>query len=217
MITRIDIVGIGNKIMPLPQKNDDEFESLDNYYTIAKKMILVHAPTIRSNLAEEMLANEDAVGNVAHALMMADWKFDGRGNLYGYRKKMGRYAIQNYASRQKKETAKKNISINNDFESSTSTNFFANQLTDKEQQPDMPLQKLEKLDKIRELLESGIISKLQAEYLRLYYFEGLSLDQIGKKRKVSKQSVWQLIHKALETLKEYIRNDQFFRGIIYED
>ena len=55
---------------------DKQFDSLDTYIQLAKKTISKFAPKFYNGLAAEMLSNEDAISDIATAIMSADWKFD---------------------------------------------------------------------------------------------------------------------------------------------
>lgn len=217
----IDVVGIGDKVVTLPDKNNVQFEGLDDYYLIAKKMISTHGPKIRTGLADEMLKNDDAISNIAHAIMMADWKFDGRGSRLGYRKKMGEYAIRNYATRSGKAFRRQVFSLDNFINRVLESESFAQNIPDCGEAPGEGIEREEELEALRaridDLLDSGFISDQQASYLRMYYLEGKSLSEIGHTRGVSKQGVSELIRKACLRLKAHIEDDEFFRGIMYED
>lgn len=217
----IDVVGIGDKVVTLPDKDSVNFEALDDYYLIAKKIISTHAPKIRTGLADEMLNNDDAISNIAHAIMMADWKFDGRGNRLGYRKRMGEYAIKNYAARSGRVFRRQVFSLDNFINKMVESESFAQSLPDLSGGPGDNIERQEELDVLRERLEEllscDLISDQQASYLRMYYLEGKSLSEIGKTRGVSKQGVSELIRKTCNILRQHIEDDQFFRGIIYED
>ena len=55
---------------------DKKFDSLDSYIQLAKKTISKFAPKFYNGLAAEMLSNEDAISDIATAIMSADWKFE---------------------------------------------------------------------------------------------------------------------------------------------
>jgi RNA polymerase sigma factor (sigma-70 family) len=212
----IDIVGIGDAIVTLPEKHD-EFESLDNYYIIAKKIISSAANGIRTGLAEEMLKNDDAIANVAYAIMMADWRFDGRGNRHGYRKKMATYAIKNYVGRSAKSSKRRTYSLDNQLLNDDSDSF-AQTMPDNHPTPSEIVESKDQGEKLSEkismLLECGAISDQQATYLRQHFLYDISMADIGAMRGVSRQSVHDLITRALKELRQIAENDHFLRGII---
>lgn len=212
----IDVVGIGDTIVELPE-NPGNFENLDDYYLIAKKIVSSQANGIRAGLAEEILNNDDALANIAYAIMMADWKFDGRGNRHGYRKKMAIYAIRNYVGRSAKSNKRRMYSLDRKLCDSESDSF-AQTMPDNGPSPAEIIQQQDEQDKlvskIEALLESGAISDQQASYLRQHFLHGMSMAEIGSLRGVSRQSVHDLITRALRELKQIAQNDNFLRGII---
>ena len=54
------------------QQMEKQFESLSFYINLAKKTISKFAPKFYNGLSIEMLQNEDAVSDIATALMYAD-------------------------------------------------------------------------------------------------------------------------------------------------
>ncbi len=53
-----------------------EFPSLTFYTELAKKTISKFGNKMYGTLSTEMLSNEEAIADVANALMTADWKYD---------------------------------------------------------------------------------------------------------------------------------------------
>ena len=68
-----DIVGIGKMKKKHPPAESLVFENLHEYLRHAKRMIGYFA---RGSLGKQMLASEDAISNVATAIMFADWTWD---------------------------------------------------------------------------------------------------------------------------------------------
>ena len=103
----IDIVGIGTPRKSYQPTENVNFEGLVEYLEHARRMIAHYAPKFRVGLAKEMLKSEDAVSNVATAIMMGDWRWDenhaskeGRSSSKsGYRHKCVIWAIKSYLSR----------------------------------------------------------------------------------------------------------------------
>lgn len=206
MTSNIDIVNVGNKTKALHEYDNKDFGTLDEYLEIARRTIVSYAGEIRLGLADEMLKNEDAVANVAHAVMMADWHFDGRGDKFGFRKQRIKWAIRNYITRKTHRQYTTTID---------GGGHCAMSLKDTEaNMPDVNINREEMATSLHKLLDSGSISKQAASYLRQYYLEGSCLQQIADRRGVTKQGVQQLITSSLRVLKETITNDHYFRGII---
>ena len=98
---------------------EQQFETLQTYINLAKKTISKFAPSFYSGLRNELLSNEDAIADIAQAIMTADWKWDkdrvgyeGKSKTkYSYRNQCAIWAIQTYMSNKYK---KKNMSMSLD-------------------------------------------------------------------------------------------------------
>ena len=53
-----------------------QFEDLNTYILLARKIVSKFAPTFYNGLQKELLANVDAMSDIASALMTADWKWE---------------------------------------------------------------------------------------------------------------------------------------------
>lgn len=205
MVTHIDIIGIGNKKL---NTNNDDFCSLDEYVLIAKKTISSYASKIKHGLAEEMLRNDDAIANIAHAIMMADWQFDGRGNKFGFRKERAKYAIHLYISRRSRESRKKIYQLDNLLNDNKLT--FADTLEDKNMKSPSDIvenneSRIKIVKDLERLGDKGIVSKLGVSYLKMHYLDGKSMVEIANSRGVSRQSVSDLILKSVNTVKDILK------------
>lgn len=193
MSALIDIVRIGN----LTLGKNDKFDTLESYYTIATKLVSKYAPRIRNGLAQEMLNNEDAMSNIVYNIILADSKFNGNGNKYGYRKDMAIYAIKKYFNRSSQNKKKYTYSIDqkfNDDTTSLSSSLEDNKLS--------PAQKLEISEYIDYVLDK--VSAKQADYLKKYYLDGMSLTEIAKEKGISRQAVHNVIQLALKKIRNHI-------------
>ena len=91
------------------------FDSLSTYICLAKKTINKFAPQFYNGLNKDMLNNEEAVSDVATALMYADWRFDpsregksgDKKTLYSYRNQCAIWAIKTYITQKYKNSNKK--------------------------------------------------------------------------------------------------------------
>lgn len=210
-MSNIDVLGIGNK-GDFPEVDNQKFKNLDSYIKMAHKMITSYAPSIRVGLAQEMLANEDAIANIAHTLMIADWKYDNRGSLFGYRKQMVLWAIKSYVGRSNKTNKQKILSIDKKLLANVGgTTTFSDLLADESHGPIKNVENDERLkiikDKINYILTCGILSEQQAEYIRLFFLEEISAAQIARDHNVSRQSVHDMISRALKEVRIYAEKD----------
>lgn len=205
MIVHIDITGIGKKNM---ENTTFEMESLEEYLTIAKKLISTTCYRFGKGLAEEMLKNDDAIANIAYSIMMADLEFNGSGNRYGFRKLRAEYAIKSYLSRRKKNVDKNIYRLDNitDTESESS---FADYLSSSEEDPSINIEKSDYnayiMNQIEKMQKNGVISEKGKNYVKMHYLDEISVEKIAEKEGVSRQSVYQVLNRAMKSIKKTIR------------
>jgi RNA polymerase sigma factor (sigma-70 family) len=193
-----------------------EFDTLSIYVSLAKKTISKFAPRFYNGLAKEMLANEEAVSDVATAIMYADWRFDPersgktglKKTLYSYRNQCAIWAIKTYVTHKYKNKNKKSLSLDNNL-SSIEEHVNAYDLLASSSEKD-PLEKIiekeeqqEVSKNITQLLDNANISEKQKQQIMMYYFDNLTLSKIGKHFGVSREAVRQSIKRAIETIKTY--------------
>tara|TARA_R100000008_G_C3583619_1_gene170436 strand:- start:2155 stop:2790 length:636 start_codon:yes stop_codon:yes gene_type:complete len=206
-----DIVGIGKMKKKHPPAESLVFENLHEYLRHAKRMIGYFA---RGSLGKQMLASEDAISNVATAIMFADWTWDEnytgkRGqkcSKHTYRNLRGIWAIKSYLVRQKRKSKNKINSIN------TSIDEDGTQLCSiLEGDYELPIQNILKSE-LRELLEDviscGIITDQQEKYIRAYYFDSMSYSEIARKNGISRQAVHDGVNRAIKSLEETLSSGE---------
>lgn len=187
---------------------EKQFDSLSTYIDLAKKTISKFSGKFYSSLRAEMLSNEDAISDVATAIMQADWKWDkdrvGKTGLhktkYAYRNQCAIWAIQTYIT--KKYKARKSYSldsIDSGDKDVSSYDFLAGTERD-------PLELLieneekESLSNcIEDLLNSSLITEKQKQQLKMYFFDDMTLNAIGQQFGVTREAVRQNIKKAITT------------------
>ena len=84
--------------MEYPQKPDSYFLTLAEYTVFAKKSISRFAP----NLANKILKDEDFIADLTHDIIMADWRWNGKGSRSGYRSKCAQWSIMDQLKKRKK-------------------------------------------------------------------------------------------------------------------
>jgi RNA polymerase sigma factor (sigma-70 family) len=186
-------------------------DSLSTYISLAKKTISKFAPKFYNGLSTEMLKNEEAISDVATAIMYADWRFDpnrmGKSGqqktLYSYRNQCAIWAIQTYVTNKYKK--RKHYSIDSIASDDMS---HAENIPDHRQ--DNPLENLieqeenfilcESIDK---LLNSSLLSDKQQQQIKMYYFEDKTLSEIGKVFGVSREAVRQNIKRGLDIIRSH--------------
>jgi RNA polymerase sigma factor (sigma-70 family) len=192
---------------------EKEFDSLSAYMTLAKKIISKFAPTFYSNLRQELLSNEDAIADIASAIMIGDWRWDenrsgfnGKSKTkYSYRNQCGIWAIKTYLSNKYRKC---NLHYSIDTTDINDVNF-SNNISDKEEyDPSLLAEKEEYNDalksNINNILNCGIISEKQRDQIKQYYFEEKTLSEIGKNFGVTREAVRQNIQKGLSKIREYV-------------
>jgi RNA polymerase sigma factor (sigma-70 family) len=189
-------------------------DSLSTYISLAKKTIAKFAPKFYNGLSTEMLKSEEAISDVATAIMYADWRFDPdrvgasgkQKTLYSYRNQCAIWAIQTYiTSKYKKQ---KCLSIDNYI---NDDNTHAHLIVDKKQKDPLEIaiqnESAEDLSfALDSILNSSIISEKQRKQIYMYYFEDKTLSEIGKVFNVSREAVRQNIKRGLELIKSYDRS-----------
>jgi RNA polymerase sigma factor (sigma-70 family) len=193
-----------------------QFDSLSTYVSLAKKTISKFAPKFYNGLAKEMLSNEEAVSDVATAIMYADWRFDPsregktglKKTLYSYRNQCAIWAIKTYVTHKYKNKNKKSFSLDNNVTSfEEHINAYDLLASSSEKDPlENIIQKEEEQQlttSIKELLDKANISEKQKQQIVMYYFQDLTLSKIGKHFGVSREAVRQSIKRAIETIKAY--------------
>ncbi len=191
-----------------------EYDKLSTYLDLAKKTISKFAPKF---IAKEMLCCNDAVSDVATAIMFADWKFDpnrvgsktgSKKTLYSYRNQCAIWAIKTYITNKYKTKNSTKYSLDFSFDDDDNSSV-SNQLCDPStKDPLSILIENEQKDIISEsvynLLHSSILSDKQKDQIKLYYIDNLTLSAIGKKYGVSREAVRQNIKRAIDSIKQYV-------------
>jgi len=193
----------------------EKYCSMSEYVSLAKKTINKFAPQFYNGLNKEMLNNEDAISDVATAIMYADWRYDPertgqsgmKKTLYSYRNQCAIWAIQTYISNKyKKNKTQENMSLDFAFTDSNDTLSYHDTIPDSKQpEPLNLLIEQEHTDNMKYdlevLLDSGIISDKQKDQLKMYYMEDMTLSEIGKEFGVSREAIRQNIKRAIENIR----------------
>jgi RNA polymerase sigma factor (sigma-70 family) len=212
------IPSIGKQKIAYKDHANVKFESMDFYIGLAQKIIAKMAPSFFCGLSKEMLKNEDAISFVATAIMMGDWRWKNGEentdkkykNLYSYRNQCGIWAIQTYVTKQYKQK-----NSNKKIKASYSLNHQEDDMTLEGILPD-PSQKepvnilIDQEDKnslsndIVDLLNLSAISDKQKQYIQMYYYENMTLEQIGRYFGVTREAVRQSVKSALEKIRNIV-------------
>lgn len=210
------IPSIGKQKINYKDHNQIKFESLDFYVNLAKKIIAKIGPTFFAGLSKQMLKDEDAIAFVANAIMMGDWRWkkaesdQPHKNLYSYRNQCGIWAIKTYVTKQYRSNhTKKKIKATHSLNYQEDDTTLENIIPDYSQKEPVAIlidqeDFKDKQDIIQKLFDSELISDKQKEYLRLYYFEDMTLERIGKKFNVTREAVRQSIKTAINKIRALV-------------
>lgn len=161
--------------------------TIEEYKKIAYKII--NGLIKQNNTLKNLYKNQDLLNEIIHAIMMADWKFNGNGNKFGYRKQCVIWAIGSYFKSQK--------SFNNKM-------YHLSQCKGKIAVPDDRLYPNQNHNEdFNEILQKSGLSKIQKEYMYLRYYHDWTYQKIGDKFGVSKQEIQQSIQRAIDKLRSH--------------
>jgi RNA polymerase sigma factor (sigma-70 family) len=193
---------------------EQQFDTMSNYILLAKKVISKFAPNFYASLRNELLKNEDAIADIATAIMYADWKWDSNRvgfngktkSKYSYRNQCGLWAIKTYLSNKYKKK-NQNLSLES-MDHEYDANFVENVVDHRSADPsDIVADNEDKSSVaglIGDLLDSPIISSKQKDQIYQYYFQNKTLSEIGKEYGVTREAIRQNIQKGLNRIKEYV-------------
>lgn len=151
--------------------------TLEDYLMLARKLIKTHGP-------RKMLFDNEAVGYVASYLMKADINFNNNGNIYGYRKACGKFAIMNWIDRNiKRDKKRKQVSITN-MDLPCNDNVFNNVA----------------FNEILDFIET--MKPKHKDVLKSYYFEKKTLNEIGNTYGITREAVRLRLQKSISLIKE---------------
>jgi RNA polymerase sigma factor (sigma-70 family) len=211
----LQLEGIGNQKIAYKDPSAVEFDNLNEYTTMAKKSISKFANRFYSGLSSKMLKDEDAISSVTNAIIMADWRYDenyegtngAKKTKYSYRNQCALWAIQTYVTKnykKNKNTSKVySLNYNNSENEDDAYNYIVDNRTKTPEQIILEKEKHEEVSKlIRLLLSSELLTKNQSEYIKLYYFENCTYEQIGQKFNLTREAIRQSINKALSVIRD---------------
>ncbi len=174
-----------------PQKNMSninkiQFDTLDNYHKLAKKLIFREISQHNTHLACKFQNSDDIITNIAHVIMMADWQWNGKGTLEGYRKQRVRWAIKTALTKYHQKRF-------NTVSLQTDTNTIPDK---KSNDPIYNLNQKENVEFINKILNTTDLSTRQKDLIKLKYLNGETFQIIGQKYNISRQRVEQIIKQA---------------------
>jgi predicted DNA-binding protein YlxM (UPF0122 family) len=167
-----------------------EYLSLKEYQTIAKKLLNASFP----KLAYNIINDNEKLGEVIHALVLADQHFDGRGTLHGYRKQRVTWVISSIYSKQSDDLSL-NFKIGEKIELCDTIAHKAG--FDETDYAD----RLENLgDK---LTKSKVLTEKEKNCISQYFIESVELADIATNLDIHKEAVKMSIRRGLSKLGLY--------------
>jgi RNA polymerase sigma factor (sigma-70 family) len=200
----IDVLKVGIKKDAYPIQTNQTFMTLPEYLKAAEKAIKFFAPKIKGNLVNELLKSDDAISNVAYAMMTADWKYkEGKGmTQYNYRNNYAFFAIRSYLTRKSKGLRKTGIIRSLDFDMDDGNNFYQIISDGNAVNPlDTMLEEDDNFGEVLDRMTDGTITEKQSKCIQMYFFDGLTYEQIGNKMGVTKERVRQNINNGLDKIR----------------
>lgn len=186
-----------------------KYDSLSTYLMLARKIINKFAPRF---IVKHMLNDEDAISDVAVALMNADKNFDPdrkgmndrKKTLYSYRNQCGLWAIKTYVTKQYK--TKKINSL--DYILKEDNSLYSTIPDHKNNNPLDIIIRAEDENNLNKdisfILDSSILTDKQKDQITMYYFENKSLAEIGKHYGVTREAIRQSIKRAISSIQTLV-------------
>jgi RNA polymerase sigma factor (sigma-70 family) len=176
---------------------------------LSKKIINKFAPKF---IVKQMLNDEDAISDVATAIMNADKNFDpdrqGSTNQkktkYSYRNQCGLWAIKTYVTKKYKSKKLNSLDFTIDDDSSLYSTIADTRNVDP---ADLAIQNetdANIISDINFILDSDILNQKQKDQIYMYYFEDKSLAEIGLHYGVTREAIRQNIKRALASIKNLV-------------
>lgn len=219
----VHIENIGNQKIAYKDARQINFSDLSDYLLLAKKSISTFANKFYHGLAPKMLHDEDAISNIAYAIMLADWRYDenheGKRQIkktrYSYRNQCALWAIQTYVTKSSKNKKNTALSLDHSFsDDDEHQNQYKYIVDPKDPEPSKILESYEAKDnmsqKIEVLLNTEGVTEIQKTYIKLYYIENLTYAQIGKRFSLTREAIRQSIIKGIETIRRKNTHEQLF-------
>lgn len=189
------------------------FESLDSYLTIAKKIVKHFCS---QSVIRVLLRDEDAMSEVANAVMEADWRWEegreGGSTKHAYRNKCALWKIRPLLGRMKKNFGYKKLDKDKEVDSLTAYDVITDRKSEGLKLNDSPLDILiEQEDHEfllllnRYLLECTKLTDTQRNYLSMRFLDGMGLKEIAEITGTSPQNVQQCIASGITKVQSMVK------------
>jgi len=203
----VDIVGIGDQKIEYEVADNNDYESMDSYLVIAKKTIRTFGDRYRPGLSQEMINSEDAISNVATAIMLADWRWDpnyksSTGKVRSkraYRNQCAIWAIQAYVGRRVSSPKLSSLDkVIGNFDKDVSLHEL---IPSDHPGPDHDILQQEDILMLQRILKGSALTEQQERYVKLHYMEDWTLQEIANEAGTSREAVRQTVERGLDKIK----------------
>jgi RNA polymerase sigma factor (sigma-70 family) len=201
----VDIVNLHIPDKSKTLHNDQVCESLSDYLVITKKIAYSLAHIFGAKTIHRLMQSEDIVSNLATELMMADWQFDGRGKKEGFRKQAIKWRIQHYLNRSKAAYNKKKVSLSHELEFGNILGDILPEMASLEPDASESMQYAERMEELKSLMDSDVITNKQHHFIMEYYIQGKTLQVIANETGATKEAVRISIKNGINKLRELAR------------
>lgn len=173
----------------------NEMLSLKEYTDIAKKILFSNA---MQKVAESIYKDDMKFGQIINAVMMADWKFNGKGTKYGYRKAMVQYTVKKIL---KENTRKKNKNLSLDYfaDNGEKTHKISEPTSENMQ---FSVKNIEEQDyndvTINKIKSSNILTDIEKKIIIARIFEDKSVDELSQELNIRGEAIRQTLHRAVK-------------------
>ena len=170
-----------------------KYRSLEFYLNTAKRAIGKWGHL-------SMLSSEDCIADVAYCIMIADGKFNGKGNIRGYRMQCAHYGILNLMTKYKKRAMTNVLSLD---ARGINDNPLYNYIEDKKPSiiDEIEMKTTEEL-----VLSFDFITQQEKNCIIKYYLNKETLREIGENLNLTRERIRQIIESGLTKLRRYYKS-----------
>ncbi len=210
MSSEVDLVGMNTPRNPFPKVDESNFEiSQEVYLDIAKKLVSKLANGIRPGLSSDILASEDAISNIATEVMIADWRWNGYGTKFGYRKQRAIWAMQSFMHRQCQTNKRKTYSLDETIKygSERIEETFADILESREESHESVIDHNEYLGHVTKRIKGVMkyLKPIEKKCIIKYYLEEKTLQIVANELGCTREWVRQVLISAKNLMKRKLK------------
>lgn len=172
-----------------------KYETIEFYLETAKRAIGKYGH-------RSMLSSEDDIAHVAYMIMRADEKFDGRGNIKGFRMDYARYGVRRLMSKFR-DNAKKNRILSLDFYVNSNNQTLQDFIPDKRAsiEDEIETKNVEEM-----VLDFDFITEQEKDCIIRNRLNKETLYNIGKELDLTRERIRQIIESGLTKLRRYYQS-----------